>query len=64
MILFALLGLSGNVGRNWFNRQGLEIQAIRDPTTSPSAEQNLKIAQPLMEQNGINSNDPENVIYL
>jgi hypothetical protein len=73
MIFFALLGLSGSGGQNWFNKRSLESQPIPDPTTrDPSAEQILKNAQPLLEQNGIEQNgiglnDPKrrkDVIYL
>lgn len=59
--------MSGNGVRNWFNRQGLNTQPYQDPSTRGlSAEQLPKNAKPLLEQNGIDLNDPEgnNVIYL
>jgi predicted PurR-regulated permease PerM len=61
IILFALLVLwlirSG--GQNWFNKLSWETQAILDPTArSPSAEQIFENDQPLLEQNGIDLNDP------
>jgi hypothetical protein len=78
IIFFALLGLTVSGGRNWFNKRSLETQAIRDPSREgPAAQQILKNAQPLLEQNGIDLNeidlnetdlkDPkrkEDVIYL
>jgi hypothetical protein len=70
MIFFALLGLSGSAGQNWFYTQSLETRGVRNPTTrGPSGEKDLGNAQPLLEQeqNGIDFNDPKgrnNVIYL
>jgi hypothetical protein len=67
IIFFALLGLSGNGGQNWFNRESL-TQVIQNPSTRvPSAEQSPKNAKPLEEQNGIDLNEPEwrsDVIYI
>jgi len=68
LFIFALMGLNGNGGQNWFNRGGLETQALQDPSMrGPSVLQTLKNEQPLSEQNGIDLNNPEqrsNVIYL
>lgn len=50
MIFFALLGLSGNGGQNWFNKRSLEMQAIRDPTKGPSAEETPSNPQPLLSK--------------
>jgi len=70
IIFFTLLGLSGNVGQNWFNRRDLATQAIQDPTTKgPTAEQIVKNVQPLLERNGVdgvdlNSQKRGDIIYL
>jgi hypothetical protein len=65
MIFFALLGLSGSGGQNWFNKRSLEMEAIQDSTSGPSAEETPKNIQPLLEEKGINLNNPKNdVIYL
>ena len=60
MIFFALLGLSGGGGQNWFNKH-----TIRDTMRGPSAEEIPKNVQPLLEQNGdLNNPKSNDVIYL
>ena len=70
IIFFALLGLSGYGGQNWFNRRVLATQAIQDFTAKgPTAERIVQNVQPLLERNGVdgvdlNGQKRSDIIYL